>query len=110
MIIKVYDDEGNLIREGKPRLDEPKNDRKIFGFRLPELWLLATFTFGVGLNWAAFIELKESNKWLMGFAKNSDSYHTAVLGVRFEQGMPANPSYDVTSTRNKSSLYTGESK
>jgi len=102
MIVKVYDDEGHLIREGPARQDEPtpQKEPRIFGFRLPEFWLFVTFIFGVGLNWAAFNELRTSNAYLVGFAKNSDAYHSAVLGTAFEQGKPADAGYDVGRVRN----------
>jgi hypothetical protein len=73
---------------------ENKN-KTFFGFKLNEFIIFVTFIFGAGLNFAAFNEVKESTKWLVGFAKNSDTFHSAAIGVTFEQGRPTNSDFNV---------------
>lgn len=68
--------------------------KKFAGFKIQELVLFITFIFSAGINFAAFLDLKESTKWLLKYAKNSDGYHSATTGKEFEQGRPVNGWYE----------------
>lgn len=75
--------------------------RRFGGFQIQEWVLFITFVFGAGLNYAAFVDLKDATKWLTEYAQRSDMYHGAVLGQQFYQGAPLNPNYDTHTIRQK---------
>lgn len=85
----LNDDDKQFMRE----VFSP-SEKRFFGFKMQELILFVTFVFSAGLNFAAFLDLKESTKWLTKFAKNSDGYHSATTGKEFEQGRPVSGWYE----------------
>lgn len=74
-------------------------ERKYLGFKIQELVVLgsifvALVTFHVQTK-DVITRLVASTDWLMKYSKNSDGYHSAILGTQFEQGKPVNPNYEV---------------
>ena len=80
------------------------DSRKFFGFKIQDLVVLGGIILGVVAFYLrtndAMDRLIKSTDWLMDFSKNSDAYHSAVIGTQFEQGQPKNPGYDYNSVRN----------
>ena len=111
--VKVYDEHGNLIREGEPRTVE----KKFWDFSLSELgrWLgLVVIGFLLVSKIDARVtkvELTQDQQKqtqeivaqglgkVVDFIKNSDGYHSAVIGTQFENGKPINTNFDTKKIR-----------
>ena len=111
--VKVYDEQGNLIREGAPRVME----KKFWDFSVSELgrWLgLVVIAFMLVSKIDARVQkvelTQEQTKQteeimskglakIIDFIKNSDGYHGAVTGTQFENGRPLNSNFDTKKIR-----------
>ena len=67
---------------------------RILGVKIDAWMIVAAVVFGlIGFYIRtndAMERLTVSTDWLMGYAKNSDVYHSATNGTPFEQGKPYN--------------------
>lgn len=78
-------------------------DPKVFGFRLQELFVIATVAFGI---FAFYIRTNDTlagfstfKTYTIDYMANSDAYHSEVLGTYFRQGKPTADNFDAKRIR-----------
>ena len=77
----------------------------------PKDWMqIGVVVFALMMAYTKFDLLVKSTDYLLGFAENSDRYHSSVLGVPFKQGEPARNNYDVSQVRSTLKIPIGEAK
>lgn len=84
----------NEEKEILRNISKSVNGKRFFGFKIQELVILGSVLLGISAFYLrtndTLDRLVNLSEYTQKFMKNSDGYHSAILGLEFDKGRPIN--------------------